>query len=126
MELMKKRWHAKRWEEGNHVDLWTLNHILGGGVLASICIYIGWDFWTSLIISFLIMLSWDLFEIARGIKEHTNNKIWDIVTGLSGFFATYYLMTNHTFNNLIFFLVILIPFVILEIWGYLTYMKILK
>lgn len=70
------------------------------------------------------MLAWDLLEVVLDIKETINNKVWDLITGVSGFYAAYVLMENTT-HHLSFFLLIFIPFLILEIWGYLAYKKIL-
>lgn len=124
---MKKKWHTKIWLEEKYLDFWSLNHTLSGAVLASISILIGLPFWTSLIMSFLILLAWDIYEIFGGIKEKVGNKILDVITGLIGFFITYYLMHYRICcDNLILFLIIFFSFLILEIWGYISYRKLKK
>ncbi|MGV8162045.1 MAG: hypothetical protein ACP5N2_01785 [Candidatus Nanoarchaeia archaeon] len=121
---MDKKWFIQIWKEGKYLDLWSVNHTLAGCVLGSIFIFINLQIWVSLIISVILMIGWEIFEIYYGIKEGLANKILDVVTGLVGFFLTYYLVNVQGVNALSYFLIIALSFAFLETWGYLVYKKI--
>lgn len=81
------------WKEGLVVDLWSINHLLFGVIAASFCIWFRLGFWTSVTISLVVMILWEIFEIWHdSIFEHNPNIIFDVILGLVGFLITYYLI----------------------------------
>jgi len=114
------KWYKSIWSEGRAIDMWTLNHILGGGVLAIVTIYLNIDIVEGLIYSFILMIAWEIFEIIKGIKETKLNIILDIIFGAAGYLSTYHLTINLNNTTMIFVIMVLL-YVILQIWGYLVY-----
>lgn len=111
------------WSEGEHMDLWSLVHLLGGGVLAGWLFLLNFKTWPLLITSFTILLVWEITEILIGIKEHKTNIFWDILIGFAGSILIWYLMNSKILNNISIFIIITIVFVILDVLGYLAYVK---
>ena len=106
------------WKEGKYLDFWNVNHILAGCLLAFVSIFLNISFIISLIISFAIMLFWEIYEYHRVIKETLPNQILDIITGFIGFFIVYYI--SSLINSMIFiylFSIILILWFCLTLWG---------
>ena len=106
------------WKEGKYLDFWNVNHILAGCLLAFVSIFLNISFIISLIISFAIMLFWEIYEYHRVIKETLPNQILDIITGFIGFFVIYYI--SSLINSMIFiylFSIILILWFCLTLWG---------
>lgn len=54
----KNAWHIKIWDEGKYLDFWSINHVLGGGVLAGISIYTGIHFLMGFIFSLSVLEYW--------------------------------------------------------------------
>jgi hypothetical protein len=124
MKYLNKFNHQKIWEEGECLDLWSLNHIFAGASLAGLFFILKIPFLISFIISLILMLSWEIYEILNLIIEKPCNKIMDIVTGVLGFVITYYLFLQISqVYHIILFIVISAIFVFLELWGYFSYKK---
>src|SRR3989344_6418533 len=89
------------WEEGKHVDLWSLNHIVFGIIIGALFSLKYFSFEKGLIISVVIFLTWEFLEYLFNIREHLSNKTWDVITGLIGFCGGYYLVYVNPKNNII-------------------------
>ena len=106
------------WKEGKYLDFWNVNHILAGCLLAFVSIFLNISFIISLIISFAIMLFWEIYEYHRVIKETLPNQILDIITGFIGFFIVYYIYSLISYTISIFlFIISLIIWICLTLWG---------
>ena len=110
------------WREGKYVDLWLLNHTLIGAVLAGFFEIVGVPVLISLIISTLVIVGWEFWEVFKKISEAFWNKIIDVVTGILGFFGMHYLLDVSS-HKLILFLIVLAVYLVLEVWGYWVYKK---
>ncbi|OGH77975.1 MAG: hypothetical protein A2469_01205 [Candidatus Magasanikbacteria bacterium RIFOXYC2_FULL_40_16] len=116
-----KQWQIKIWNEGKYIDFWAVNHILGGAILAYIFIHLDISFLAGLAISSATMIVWELYEIKLKIQEAVSNRVTDIITGLLGFIGYYYLNETITIAFISFLIFILLPFILLDIWGFLAY-----
>jgi len=67
------------------------------------------------------MIVWELYEIKLKIQEAVSNRVTDIITGLLGFIGYYYLNETITIAFISFLIFILLPFILLDIWGFLAY-----
>jgi uncharacterized membrane protein HdeD (DUF308 family) len=119
--MKNKNWYIKIWNEGKYLDFWSINHILGGLVFARFLIFINFSFWIGFFIALLYMLLWEVYEIAKKVKETNANRILDVLTGVFGFLLGFYLITENILNDKIFITTILTPFIILQFWGYMAY-----
>lgn len=107
-----------------YLDLWSVNHTLASCLLAGIFISFNIPLLTSVVISFLILIGWEFFEIFHHVHETIENRISDMAVGMLGFFITYYLMSHNIFNRNGLFSVVFALFFVLEIWGFWAYEKI--
>ena len=118
-------WKYDIWKEGKYIDLWSLNHVLSGGVLAGLLIFIGLPFWVSFLAALSLILGWEIYEIVKGIEEPIGNKIMDVVTGILGFIVMYPLfMKMDEISRIIIFAIISTIFLFLELWGFIAYKKV--
>ncbi|HLC53628.1 MAG TPA: hypothetical protein VJK03_03715 [Candidatus Nanoarchaeia archaeon] len=115
------KWYLKIWENGDYFDLWHVNHFLAGILLAGATIYFKLNFILGLIISMILMLSWEIFEVVKEIRETKFNRIMDILLGVAGFFLLYGISKNAIVYV---FAASLIVWTILELWGYIAYRNI--
>lgn len=118
----RESWAVKIWEEGKCLDLWSVNHLLGGFLLGYIFTYLGFNFRLVFLGALLFMSGWEIFEITEGVEEYICNKLFDVVSGLAGLLIFYVLLFKIT-NSFLFvtFIFSAIIFITLEVWGYLAY-----
>jgi len=122
----KHSWYIRIWEGERYFDIWSLNHFLSGFVLSGFFIFIGLSLWVAFVLSFVIMLSWEIYERTNNfLKEPLGNQVLDVITGLAGFFIMYYLVISGKFENSTLFITTFVSFLILETWGF-TALKIIK
>ena len=115
------------WAEGKYIDLWTIPHIMAGIILAGLINLFGVHFWLNIIISTLIMIGWEFFELyALDVHEQFTNKIMDVVTGIFGFLVMYWFIVKYTIGPIFPYLAVLIViYLLLNTWGlYAHYNKI--
>lgn len=111
------------WAEGKYIDFWTVNHTLAGIVIAGTVIFLNLPLWLSLIILFVLTISWEIYETVKNIHESEANRIIDVIVAIIGFIVMYILMMLDIFNNLALFSITTVLFVILNISGWLSYKK---
>jgi hypothetical protein len=121
---MDKKWYIKIWTMRKYLDLWSVNHILAGSILASLFIFFNAPFLAAMAISFFILLGWEFYEITHKLHETIYNRICDMIVGMAGFFITNYLVSNRIIENRTIFVVAFTVFVILELWGFTAFEKI--
>lgn len=124
MNLKKQKisWIYAIWEEGKYIDLWNLPHFLIGVILGFILIFLNVSLNYSLLIVFLIKLTWEIYEHLKVIKEAIPNKILDIVTGILGYLAVFYLNKFRSMG-LEEFLIVLTLAILLGAWGFYSAKK---
>ena len=104
------------WEEGKYLDLWNIPHFLIGILIGFALIFFSVPLIYSLIIVFLIKLSWEIYEHINVIKETIPNKILDIVTGLLGYLFIFYINNLRPITLKDFFIVLAVELFIGS-WG---------
>ncbi|MEK6942640.1 MAG: hypothetical protein AABX00_01095 [Nanoarchaeota archaeon] len=117
-------WKYDIWREGKYLDLWHVNHTLAGSLLAGITFFFNIKLLLGFVVSVLLMLAWEFYEIIVDIEETIANQILDVLTGILGFFGMFYLLQiiNHS-SGLQVFLVVLVVWLSLELWGFVAYKK---
>lgn len=121
MKYENEKWGIKIWVNRRYIDLWSLNHLLTGGVIAGVSVLSSIPFWTSVIILFFLLFLWEVYEILIKIKETVANRVLDIVFGLIGYATMYIVMNLELLNNIMLFLIVTILFVIMNLWGWIAY-----
>lgn len=119
--MNNKKWYIRIWDEGKYVDVWSFNHFLCGFVFAKGITFIQLTFLKSILLIFVLVVVWEIFEMQKNVKETVFNRIIDITIGLIGFLCFFYLDNLKAIPNLIFISVFLIPLLILGVWGYIAY-----
>jgi phosphatidylglycerophosphate synthase len=112
--------HVRLWKEGKYIDMWSIPHILCGFVFAGIFNYLGIGLWLNLILSILIMIWWEFFElIFLDVHEYFTNKTMDILMGLAGFFIMYALILKFGIKTIFpWLIVIVVIWLLLNYWGF--------
>lgn len=116
-------WYIKNWEEGKHIDLWSLNHLVFGIIISALFSLKSFSFERGIIISFFVLFIWELLEHFFNVYEHLPNKTWDIIAGLIGFCIGYYLIYFNPENKIIILIAAVFIFAILEVFGFLAFLK---
>lgn len=77
------------WREGKWLDLWSLVHFLSG-------ISLGFGIWffkfgamSSIVIAFLLLVGYELWEAMVKIEETPQNRFMDVVVGMASFLPTF-------------------------------------
>ena len=73
------------WEGANYIDRWTIPHTLTGFVFALLIPLFGFSRRTSFLITIVLLVTWELFEMVTGVYEPEVNRIMDIIVGLVGY-----------------------------------------
>ena len=106
------------------MDLWTVNHVLAGAILAGIFTLWGLNPWIGLAVAGVLMVAWEVIEIwsgSSGLIESKENSFLDVLTGVGGYGAMYLIMINvDSSQSLPIFFGATAIWVILETWGFLS------
>lgn len=84
-EFDLKNINLASWEGANYIDRWTIPHTLTGFTIALLIGQLGFSRKASFIITALLLIYWEVFEIVLGIHEPEVNRIMDVVVGLVGY-----------------------------------------
>ena len=104
------------WNEGKYFDLWSIIHLLAGGVLGSIFIFLRLKFWKGFFSVLFLSIIWEIIE---WIPETIPNKIIDIFVVQLGVLVIYYLyqqINKKTFKIIATIITILL--IGLSIWSW--------
>lgn len=122
--MRKTSWLIRIWEKHGIIDLWSVNHTLAGVLFGFMIYFFNFDFLRGLLISIILMLVWEIFEITHLIKESIGNKALDLVLGMIALIAFYFILKSSSVAAaLVMFIVVLLVFTILELWGFAAYLK---
>lgn len=70
------------WREGEYLDLWSVPHFLSGLSLGLALLLLGFDTLSAVLIAFVLLCAYELFEYVAKIEEGRANAIVDIVVGM--------------------------------------------
>lgn len=110
------------WREGRYLDLWSVNHVLSGVVLAALFYHFAVPFYLGLCIAIFLFVGWEVAEVLLGIKEHVPNMVTDVICDLAGFLAISYYITYLNYPLSWYETSIWITiFMIFNVWGFFAY-----
>jgi hypothetical protein len=72
------------WNEGRFFDLWMFVHLLAGIAGGFVNVFFGLTNAQVVLLGLLLMVLWELGELAIGVFESPMNRFVDIVVGLAG------------------------------------------
>lgn len=109
-------------DEGKYIDFWSIPHVLSGVLAFLGAKLLDVDLWLGFAISFVLMIAWEFFEDFVEIHEFITNRVGDVVTGIIGFWGTYYLFEIGILKvTLWWFWLFLIIFAVIDILGFLSF-----
>lgn len=103
------------WAEGKYLDLWSLNHLLGGFLAAGWMYELGASDGLIWLITSVAFIGWEVFEWIYKI-EHLTNQAMDVVTDYAGLGLFFVLAPSVGILA-----AVSAVFLVLEILGYLAY-----
>ena len=71
------------WREGRYLDLWSAPHFLSGIAVALGLHIIGFETLFVLVVGFLLLIAYEVFEYAVHIQETRTNRGLDVVVGMT-------------------------------------------
>ena len=77
------------WREGKYLDLWSVPHFLSGMVMAFCIFFLGFEVRAALVIAFLLLVGYEMFEVIAKIEETRWNRTLDVVVGMASFVPTF-------------------------------------
>ena len=77
------------WREGQWLDLWSVVHLLSGISMGFIIYFFHFDTISSVILGFLLLVGYEMWEKIVGIVETPTNRFIDVVVGMVSFVPTY-------------------------------------
>jgi hypothetical protein len=111
------------WQEGRYYDAWMFVHFLAGVVLGFSMIILKVETFTAYMLTVVLLILWEFFEIIKKIVEHKENRLGDIVIGILGFIFSFSISPIFIHNFLTPFIVCLVVFIISSIIGWTRYFK---
>lgn len=104
--------------------MWTIAHILSGVLLGIGLFWLDWSFLLASIAALVALVGWEVFESIIGIGENVENVVVDILTGIAGFVAIWYLQAQQGYEiTLVGALAIGVPAFAFALWGFTDYLK---
>jgi hypothetical protein len=81
------------WREGKWLDLWSVVHFLSGVSLGLGISFFKFDTLSSVIIVFLLLVAYEMWEAMVKIEETPQNRTMDVVVGMVSFLPTFFFIT---------------------------------
>lgn len=109
------------WREGDYLDLWSVPHFLSGMAIAMGLFLLGFATNAALIIAFLLLVAYEMFEVIAEIEETRWNRILDVVVGMISFIPTFLIAPQFSSSIIIgTFILVLIVDCTLSYFGWLA------
>lgn len=77
------------WREGKWLDLWSVVHFLSGMSMGFCTSLVGFGVPESIIINFLLLVAYEMWEAMVQIHETPQNRVMDVVVGMVSFLPTF-------------------------------------
>ncbi|VVB80035.1 Uncharacterised protein [uncultured archaeon] len=108
------------WQEGKYLDFWSTTHTIIGAIFVWLFMFLGMNIYLGFLISFLIIFGWEFFELYfLNVHEYFWNKVWDVLTGIIGFWVMYYFILKYGLMNLVNYEIwFIVVYLLLCGWGF--------
>jgi hypothetical protein len=80
------------WREGKWLDLWSVVHFLSGVSFGLGMLFLKLGVTSSIIIVFILLVSYEMWEAMVKIAETPQNRVMDVVVGMTSFLPTFLLI----------------------------------
>ncbi|MBI5004215.1 hypothetical protein HZC00_03920 [Candidatus Kaiserbacteria bacterium] len=90
------------WREGKWLDLWSVVHFLSGISLGFGISFFHFGMIAAIIIVFLLLVAYEMWEAMVQIHETPQNRVMDVVVGMASFLPTFLFFNDrHTESSFI-------------------------
>jgi hypothetical protein len=112
------------WREGKWLDLWSVVHFLSGVSFGLGMMVFGFGTVASIVIVFLLLVGYEMWEAMVKIHETPQNRFMDVVVGMTSFLPTFFFLhgLSTTYFILTFGLVLTLN-IVLAVFGWLASQK---
>lgn len=80
------------WREGKWLDLWSVVHFLSGISIGLGLYFLQFGTLASIVCTFLVLISYEMWEMLVQIAEAPTNRFMDIVVGMVGFLFAFLIL----------------------------------
>lgn len=87
------------WQRGRAVDLWSIPHFLFGVLMAFLPPLTGLSLPTTLALTVILAITWEMYEGFIKIRETNLNSIIDILLPILAFIITSYLLRSYPYRS---------------------------
>ena len=115
------------WQKGKAFDLWSIPHFLFGilmGFVPALVDSVSFNF--ALVLTLVLAVLWELFEIGVGIRETVLNSLLDVFLPVAAYIITSYvllLQPYHSEDIGVISIAVLILYLFTNISGWLAYRR---
>lgn len=81
---MTRKNFSADWKEGRYLDLWVLPHAMTGVTGGFSNVFFDLSIPMVFLVGLLLMVIWEVVELAMGIRENWENQLLDVIVGLVG------------------------------------------
>lgn len=113
------------WREGKWLDLWSVVHFLTGMSLGLGLYFLKLGVPASVIIAFLLLVVYEMWEAMVKIEETPQNRFMDVVVGMASFLPTFFYLAPalSSYHQVLVFGLVLTANVTLSVFGWLESRK---
>lgn len=80
------------WREGKWLDLWSVVHFLSGISVGFSFYFLHFGSFASVVLALVSLTAYEMWEVIVKIEETPTNRFMDVVTGMTSFLPTYFLL----------------------------------
>lgn len=114
------------WRKGRAFDLWSIPHFLFGILMGFVPPLTGISFLTTLSLTLILAMLWEVYEKLVEIKETVPNSLLDIVLPIVAFTLTSYFISAYPLEHselLVITGAVLLVYIFTNISGWLAYRR---
>jgi hypothetical protein len=126
MTMPEVRTKRDWWMRGKAFDLWSIPHFLFGVLMAFVPYITGFSILTSLSLTLILAMAWEVYEKFKDIKETMQNSLLDILLPIVAFTATSEILVHYPLryeDTLVYATAVCVLYVYTNISGWLAYRR---
>ena len=120
IHLPSKYDRTDAWREGKWLDLWSIVHFLSGISVGFSFYFLHFGALASVVLALVCLTAYEMWEVIVKIEEAPTNRFMDVVTGMTSFVPTFFLLAPRltVIQFVDTFIAVLAVNVILSIFGW--------
>ncbi|MDO8593289.1 MAG: hypothetical protein Q7R59_00040 [bacterium] len=114
------------WQKGSAFDLWSIPHFLFGILMAFVPMLTDLSFSFALVLTLVLAVLWELFEMGVGIRETVLNSLLDVFLPIVAYIITSYFLLIRQYHRdelVVFAVAVLLLYLFTNISGWLAYRR---